>query len=293
MKDEKFQAGFVSIVGKPNVGKSTLMNRLIGSRLSITTPKPQTTRKNITGILSNDNYQIVFIDTPGFLKPRYLLQEKMIESINESLKDTDVIMIICDASFFPTDYDKKVIELCKKFKGKILLVMNKVDLVSQEKIKEIHQNISNLPGEIFLTSCKLGKGIDDLRKYLIDNLPLHPPYYPIDNIATQNVRFFVQEIIREKIFLYLEQELPYSSAVSIEIFDETKDEVNILANIFVESRSQKKIIIGKNGSMIKKIRKASEKAATEFMQKKVRMELWVKIRKNWKKKERILKEFGY
>lgn len=292
-KDDQFFAGFVAIVGKPNVGKSTLMNKLLGNRLSITTPKPQTTRKNITGILSKDNYQIVFVDTPGFLKPRYLLQEKMVHSINESLKGTDIILIVCDANFFPTEYDKKIIKITKDFKGKIFLVMNKLDLIPAEKFPKLSETARDFALTAFYISSTEGKGTDELKQEIVNNLPEHPPYYPVENIATQNIRFFVKEIIREKIFLFLEQEIPYSSAVMIEVFDETEDEVNILANIFIESRSQKKIIIGKNGKMIKRIRKAAERAAKEFLQKKVRMELWVKIRKNWKKKERVLKEFGY
>lgn len=293
MKYENFRAGFVSIVGKPNVGKSTLMNKLIGSKLSITTPKPQTTRKNITGLLSEDNYQIVFVDTPGFLKPRYLLQEKMINSINESLAGTDIVLIMCDATFFPSEYDNKVIELTKDISAKTFLIMNKIDLVSADEIRQLEKQLQKHNIEKFFISSEIGTGVKDLKSRIINNLPKHPPFYPIDDISIHHIRFFVQEIIREKIFLFLEKELPYSSAVSIELFDEKKDGVDILANIFVETRSQKKIIIGRKGSMIKKIRKAAERDAKSFLQKKVRMELWIKIRKNWKKKERVLKEFGY
>lgn len=293
MYRDNFRAGLISIVGKPNVGKSTLMNRLIENKLSITTPKPQTTRRNITGILSEDNYQMVFIDTPGFLKPRYLLQEKMVESINESLKGTDIILIVCDINFFPTEYDQKIIKLSEDFGGKVILVMNKIDLISQQKANEIRQQIGEMRKKAYYISCTQNTGIEKLKQQIIESLPQHPPYYPIENISIHHLRFFVKEIIREKIFLYLEQELPYSSAVMIEIFDERDDSVDILANIYVETRSQKKIIIGKKGLMIKKIRKAAEKDAKKFLQKHVRMELWVKIRKNWKKKERVLKEFGY
>ncbi len=290
-----FKAGFVSIIGKPNVGKSSLMNAFLGEKLSITTPKPQTTRQNLLGILSDENYQIVFIDTPGFLKPRYLLQEKMQSSIQEALKDVEVLIFISDVETFPTNYDKSVSEIILKSKIPKLAVINKIDLVQKEKkLKDIGQTLKDWGFEnIFFISATQGIGLSELKSHVISLLPNHPPYYPMDNISDRNMRFFVQEIIREKIFFNLQQEIPYSTAVTVEMFEEGEERSEVWANIFVESRSQKKILIGSNGEMIKKIRLAAERDIKYLMQKKVKLHLWVKIRKNWRKKERVLKEFGY
>jgi len=290
-----FKAGFVSIIGKPNVGKSSLMNAFLGEKLSITTPKPQTTRQNLLGILSEEEYQIVFIDTPGFLKPRYLLQEKMQSSIQEALKDVEVLIYISDVETFPTNYDKAVSKIILKSKISKLAVINKIDLVNNEKqLKEIEQTLEEWRFEsIFPVSATEGTGVAELKSHLISLLPVHPPYYPMDNISDRNMRFFAQEIIREKIFYNLQQEIPYSTAVTVEMFEEGEERSEVWANIFVESRSQKKITIGTNGEMIKKIRLAAERDIKYLMQKKVRLHLWVKIRKNWRKKERVLKEFGY
>ncbi|HEX37292.1 MAG TPA: GTPase Era [Candidatus Cloacimonetes bacterium] len=290
-----FKAGFVSIIGKPNVGKSSLMNAFLGEKLSITTPKPQTTRQNLLGILSEDAHQVVFIDTPGFLKPRYLLQEKMQSSIAEALKDVEVLIFISDVETFPTNYDRAVSEIILKSKIPKLAVINKIDLAKKEKILKDIQQTLEVWGfkEIFFISATECIGLAELKSRIIALLPVHPPYYPMDNISDRNMRFFVQEIIREKIFYNLQQEIPYSTAVTVEMFEEGEERSEVWANIFVESRSQKKIIIGTNGEMIKKIRLAAERDIKYLMQKKVRLHLWVKIRKNWRKKERVLKEFGY
>jgi len=290
-----FRSGFVSIIGKPNVGKSTLMNAFLGEKLSITTPKPQTTRQNLLGILSRDEYQIVFIDTPGFLKPRYLLQEKMQTSISEALKDAEVLLFIIDVETFPTDYDTQVSIILLKSKLPKLAVINKIDLAKNEKaLKEANATLTDWGFEnIFFISAKKGIGIVELLEKILLLLPVHPPYYPIDNISDRNMRFFAQEIIREKIFLHLHQEIPYSTAVTVDMYEEEEDRAEVWANIFVESHSQKKIIIGKNGEMIKEIRLAAQRDIHYLTQKKIRLNLWIKIRKNWRKKERVLKEFGY
>ncbi|MBN2016813.1 MAG: GTPase Era [Candidatus Cloacimonetes bacterium] len=290
-----FKAGFVSIIGKPNVGKSTLMNAFLGEKLSITTPKPQTTRQNLLGILSHDEYQIVFIDTPGFLKPRYLLQEKMQTSISEALKDAEVLLFIIDIETFPTEYDTQVSGIILKSKIPKLAVINKIDHEkNQEVLAEANTTLTDWGFEnIFLISAKKGIGISELLEKILVLLPIHPPYYPIDNISDRNMRFFAQEIIREKIFLHLHQEIPYSTAVTVDMYEEEEDRAEVWANIFVESHSQKKIIIGKNGEMIKEIRLAAQRDIHYLTQKKIRLNLWIKIRKNWRKKERVLKEFGY
>lgn len=290
-----FKAGFVSIVGKPNVGKSSLMNAFLGEKLSITTPKPQTTRQNLLGILSHDDYQIVFIDTPGFLKPRYLLQKKMQTSITEALKGVEIIIFLSDIETFPTDYDTQVSTIIMKPKIPKLAVINKIDLAKNDAaLDTAHSTLTEWGFEdIFFISATNALGLDQLFEKILQLLPVHPPYYPIDNISDRNMRFFAQEIIREKIFLHLHQEIPYSTAVTVDMFEEEEDSAEVWANVFVESHSQKKIIIGTNGEMIKKIRLAAQRDIRYLIRKKVRLNLWIKIRKNWRKKERVLKEFGY
>jgi len=293
-ENKNFKAGFVSIIGKPNVGKSSLMNAFLEQKLSIITPKPQTTRQNILGILTEKEYQIVFIDTPGFLKPRYLLQEKMQKSILNSLKDADIIIFISDITTFPTEYDNQVCELIQKLIIKKIAVINKIDLAENNSIEKADVILKKFEFDgIYFISVKDGINISNLKNEIINFLPHHSPYYPEDDLSAQTTRFFAQEIIREKIFQYLKQELPYSSAVTIEQFSETEDKAEIFANIYVETNSQKKIIIGSEGELIKKIRKVAERDIRYLIKKKVKLHLWIKVRKNWRKKERILKEFGY
>jgi len=293
-ENKNFKAGFVSIIGKPNVGKSSLMNAFLEQKLSIITPKPQTTRQNILGILTEKEYQIVFIDTPGFLKPRYLLQEKMQKSILNSLKDADIIIFISDITTFPTEYDNQVCELIQKLIIKKIAVINKIDLAENNSIEKADVTLKKFEFDgIYFISVKDGINISNLKNEIINFLPHHSPYYPEDDLSAQTTRFFAQEIIREKIFQYLKQELPYSSAVTIEQFSETEDKAEIFANIYVETNSQKKIIIGSEGELIKKIRKVAERDIRYLIKKKVKLHLWIKVRKNWRKKERILKEFGY
>ncbi len=293
-ENKNFKAGFVSIIGKPNVGKSSLMNAFLEQKLSIITPKPQTTRQNILGILTEKEYQIVFIDTPGFLKPRYLLQQKMQKSILNSLKDADIIIFISDITTFPTEYDNQVCELIQKLIIKKIAVINKIDLAENNSIEKAGITLKKFEFDgIYFISVKDGINISNLKNEIINFLPCHSPYYPEDDLSAQTTRFFAQEIIREKIFKYLKQELPYSSAVIIEQFSESEDKAEIFANIYVETNSQKKIIIGSEGELIKKIRKVAERDIRYLIKKKVKLHLWIKVRKNWRKKERILKEFGY
>ncbi|MEA3475312.1 MAG: GTPase Era [Candidatus Cloacimonadota bacterium] len=293
-ENKNFKSGFVSIIGKPNVGKSSLMNAFLEQKLSIITPKPQTTRQNILGILTEKDYQIVFIDTPGFLKPRYLLQQKMQKSILNSLKDADITIFISDITTFPTEYDNQVCELIQKLSIKKIAAINKIDLAENNSIEKAGITLKKFEFDgIYFISAKNGINISNLKNEIINFLPYHFPYYPEDDLSAQTTRFFTQEIIREKIFKYLKQELPYSSAVIIEQFSESEDKAEIFANIYVETNSQKKIIIGSEGELIKKIRKVAERDIRYLIKKKVKLHLWIKVRKNWRKKERILKEFGY
>ena len=321
--NDNFKAGFVSIIGKPNVGKSSLMNAFLDQKLSIITSKPQTTRQNILGILTGKDHQIVFIDTPGFLKPRYLLHEKMQKSILNSLKDADIIIFISDIATFPTEYDNQVCELIQKlplrdkehrekikFKKPTLYlgssvvnqqhnipkiaVINKIDLANENAIKKANIVLNNFEfDKHFFISVRDGINISNLKNGIINLLPNHHSYFPEDDISTHTTRFFAQEIIREKIMQNLKQELPYSAAVTIEQFSESQDKADIYANIYVETNSQKKIIIGSGGEVIKKIRQVAERDIHYLINKKVKLHLWIKVRKNWRKKERILKEFGY
>ena len=291
---ENFKSGFVSIVGKPNVGKSTLVNKILGEKISIVTPKPQTTRQQIKGIYNDDNSQIIFLDTPGFLHPRYELQHKMLEYINQSLKDSDLILYICDANHYPTDYDRQIYENIAKLRTPKLAILNKIDLVTKAKKAELEKQLQQLRFEEVTPVCltetvDLAEIFANIKKFL----PYGPAFYDPNDISDLPVRFFVQEIIREQIFLHLREELPYASTVVVEQFKETEKKIEIAANIWIERKSQKIIIIGKQGQMIKQIRIASEKEIHKILGKRIKLNLWIKIKPNWRNKKNALKEFGY
>ncbi len=291
---ENFKSGFVVITGKPNVGKSTLMNLILKEKLSIVSPKPQTTRQSVKGIYNDENKQIIFLDTPGFLEPKYLLQEKMLNYLKTSLKDADVILFITDAKTFPTDYDKNLLETLKKINKPKIAIINKIDLISQGELVQKTQLLSPYGfNEIIPASFITYFDTEKFLQTLADYLPENPPYYDTETISDQGMKFFVQEIIREKIFLNFSQEIPYSTTVTVEEYKEYDNKVEIKANIWIERQSQKPIIIGKNGEMIKKIRVESEKEIHAILAKRVKLQLWVKIKKNWRKKNNALKEFGY
>jgi GTP-binding protein Era len=294
------KAGYVAIIGLPNVGKSTLMNALLGQKISITTSKPQTTRKRILGILSEENYQIVFLDTPGILKPSYLLQEKMIEDIDLSVKDADVFVVIYDVSSISSlkeaeenEYLQKMIN--DKSKQKIL-VLNKIDTLAQEKTVALIERYGkqNIFKSVIPLSANLKFNLEKLLNDIIECLPEGPKFYPEDIVAEESERFFVSEIIREKIFELFEDEIPYSCEVLIAEFierDNAKDFVS--AEIVVERESQKPIIIGKAGRAIKELGEKSRKSIEEFLQREVYLELRVKVREKWRSNYNMLKSFGY
>ncbi len=290
-----FKSGFVTIIGKPNVGKSSLMNRMLGQKLSIVTPKPQTTRQNIKGILTDDKKQIVFLDTPGFLEPRYKLQEKMRKYINYSLQDTDLILFISELPNFPTEYDQKICDMLMEKKTHQIAVINKIDLAQQAtEIESAIDFLSQFKFEYILPISVLENiCIDELEQKITKLLPYGTYYYPVEYTSDQNIRFFTAEIIREEIFRLLKQEIPYACAVTIEEFKENDRKAIIYANIYVESDSQKKIVIGSSGQMIAQIRQLSEKEIHKLVEKRVSLHLWVKVRHKWRKKEKLLKEFGY
>lgn len=290
----KFKCGFISIIGKPNVGKSTIMNILLNEKLSIISPKPQTTRQNVKGILNDDNKQIIFLDTPGFVKARYELHEKMLEYIRNSLEDSDIVIFVTDANHFPTDYDLEILKFLKKVKVPKLAIINKMDLVTQDIIKE---KIEILSKENFNLIIPLSAKEEKIREVILNAveqfLPFHPPFYATDELSDLPMKFFVQELIRERIFHNYGDEIPYSSTVIVEHYKDLGNKVDIEATIWLERKTQKIIVIGKNGEKIKKMRIEAEKEIHSLVQKRVKLNLWIKIKANWRKKTNALKEFGY
>ena len=294
------KSGYVSIIGKPNVGKSTLMNSLLGEKLSITTNKPQTTRKRIIGILSTEEYQIIFLDTPGILNPDYLLQQRMLDYVYSSAKDSDVIVFMIDANSDQTGTktfdDEKVNEIINYKNSKKILVINKIDLVSQNIVSNL---ITTLSGKyifdyIIPVSASQKYNTDSVINKIVELLPEHPKYFPDDQLSDENERFFVSEIIREKIFELYREEVPFSTEVLIEEFKEREESKDyIRAVIVVERETQKPIILGAKGSSIKKLGQISRKAIEEFLQHQVYLELLVKVREKWRSNPNMLKSFGY
>lgn len=289
--DANFKCGFVAIVGKPNVGKSTLMNAILGEKLSIISPKPQTTRQNIKGIYSDDHRQIIFLDTPGFLQPRYELHEKMRSIIKDTLGSVDLVLFVTDATHFPTDYDKEFIEIIKHVRSPRVALLNKIDLVedNEASLKLLAESFD----KVLPISAKTGVNMDQVLDIVTKYLPLSPPHYNPEDLSDQPMRFFAQEIIREKIMLNFKDEIPYATAVIVTHFKELEEQVDIEATIWIERDSQKPILIGRNGVMIGRIRQAAEADLTKMMGRKVLLHLFVKINKNWRKNKHALKELGF
>lgn len=289
------KAGFVNIVGNPNVGKSTLMNDLVGERISIITSKAQTTRHRITGIVNTLDYQIVFSDTPGVLKPNYRLQQSMLSYSEGALTDADVLLYVTDVVEDPTKNADFLARVAKE-KVPVLLVINKIDLLKGNndldtivsRWKELLPN-----AEVFPTSALENFNTANLMARIVELLPVSPPYFGKDALTDKPARFFVTEIIREKILLHYDKEVPYSVEVIVEKFDEAEKSIHIMATIFVERDSQKGILIGKGGSMLKKVGTAARKDIETFFDKRVYLELFVKVEPNWRNRENKLKAFGY
>jgi GTP-binding protein Era len=292
---ENHKAGFVNIVGNPNVGKSTLTNDLVGERISIITSKAQTTRHRIMGIVNTDEYQIVFSDTPGVLDPKYKLQESMLGFSEGALTDADVLLYVTDVVEDPTknaDYLAKV----AKETIPVLLVINKIDLVkSQDELNAIVDRWRQLlpNAEIFPTSAKEHFNVENLMNRIVELLPQHAPYFGKDALTDKPARFFVTEIIREKILLNYDKEVPYSTEVIVEKFDEKEGAIHIMAVIYVERDSQKGIIIGRQGAKLKKVGTEARRDIETFFGKKVFLELFVKVEPNWRNRDNKLRAFGY
>ena len=292
---ENHKAGFVNIVGNPNVGKSTLMNDLVGERVSIITNKAQTTRHRIMGIVNTPEYQIVFSDTPGVLSPKYKLQESMLQFSEGALTDADILLYVTDVVEDPTKNAEFLAKVAKE-KVPVLLVINKIDLVkSQGELESIVARWKEiLPNaEVFPTSAKEHFNVVNLMTRIVELLPEHAPYFGKDALTDKPARFFVTEIIREKILLNYDKEVPYSTEVIVEKFDEKEGAIHIMAVIYVERDSQKGIMIGKGGLMLKKVGTAARKDIETFFGKKVYLELYVKVEPNWRNRDNKLRQFGY
>ena len=288
------KAGFVNIVGNPNVGKSTLSNLLVGEKLSIITSKAQTTRHRIMGIVNGDDYQIVFSDTPGVLKPNYKLQEAMLEYSKEALTDADVLIYVTD-TVEKSDKYNDFLKSVEKLEIPILLIINKIDLIDQQKLEQLvafwHDEIPS--AEIIPVSALHSFNTQSIINRIVELLPEAEPYYDKDTLTDKSERFFVNEIIREKILLYYKKEIPYSVEVEVEEFKESADRVDIRAVIHVARESQKGIIIGHQGVALKKLGTIARRDIERFLDKKVFLQLFVKVTKDWRDKDRILKQFGY
>lgn len=288
------KSGFVNIVGNPNVGKSTLMNALVGERISIITSKAQTTRHRITGIVNGEDYQIVFSDTPGVLKPNYKLQESMLSFSVSALTDADVLLYITD-TVEKIDKHADFIAKVQKMDIPVLVLINKIDLSDPQRLEaQVQEMHELLPKAEILPMAALHRfNVDNLLRRIIELLPECPPYFGKDALTDKPTRFFVSEIIREKILLYYQKEVPYSVEVMVESYKEEKNRVNIQAVIIVERDTQKGIIIGHNGAALKKVGTEARRDIERFLDQKVNLELFVKVEKDWRNRDNSLKMYGY
>ncbi|MEQ6119222.1 GTPase Era [Reichenbachiella sp. MALMAid0571] len=293
MGKENFRSGFVSIIGKPNVGKSTLMNAMVGEKLSIITSKAQTTRHRIMGMLTSDDFQIIYSDTPGILEPEYELHKSMMKFVNESLEDADLILFVVD--LMDKYENEQIIDVLNEIDTPVMLVINKSDLNEGSRLKDKtdYWELIMPDKEIIAVSALNNDNIDVLLKQVMNHIPVHPAYFPEDTLTDKPEKFFAAEIIREKIFENYKQEVPYSTEVEIESFKEEEHIIRMRAEIFVERKTQKGILIGKGGESIKKMGTEARIAMEAFFGKKVFLETFVKVEENWRKSERHLRRFGY
>ena len=292
MKNLSHKAGFVSIIGKPNVGKSTLMNQMVGEKLSIITSKAQTTRHRIMGIINGEDFQIVYSDTPGILKPEYELHQSMMRFVNSSLDDADVVLLVADLY---EKIDEELLHKLKKIAVPVILIINKSDLAKgtqlEDKTNYWKENIKY--DDIIVISALKGENIDKVFEGIVGKLPIHPPYFPKDQLTDKPERFFAAEIIREKIFLNYKKEVPYSCEVVVSEFIEEDTIIRIRGEIYVERKSQRGILIGNKGAALKKVGTEARLDMEEFFEKKVFLATHVKVEPDWRKKDKKLKGFGY
>jgi GTPase len=288
------KSGFVNIIGNPNVGKSTIMNSLVGERLSIITSKMQTTRHRIKGIVNGEDFQIIYSDTPGILKPNYKLQETMMKFVDTALIDADIILYVTDVV---EDASKNIeyIERIQKSEIPVIVLVNKIDLSNQETVIRLYNHWTEVfPGAtVFVVSATEKFNLKPIFDRILELLPEAPAYFPKDELTDRSERFFMQEIIREKILIHYQKEIPYATEVEIEEFKDDNGLLRIRAVIFVERDSQKGIIIGKSGAALKRVGTEARQEAEEFFGKKIFLEIYVKVAKEWRDKENSLRRFGY
>lgn len=295
-EEKEFRSGYVAIIGKPNVGKSTLLNSFLGQKLSIVTHKAQTTRNRITGILTEKDYQIIFLDTPGIFKPSYKLQQNMVRSALRAASEADVLLLMAEAYAQPDEFEKEIFRKIKNLGKKSILALNKIDRVRKDTILPLIATYHEQFGieEIIPISALRSAGVPELLKIIINVLPAGGMYYPEDQISDLPERFFIAEMIREKVFLETQQEIPYSATVQTDEVKERKGgRLYIRATIYVERETQKGIVIGDKGRRLKKIGQSARIEIEKWMDAPVYLDLWVKVKRDWRDKERELREFGY
>jgi len=293
----KFYSGFVSLIGRPNVGKSTLMNHLIGEKIAIISPKPQTTRNKIQSILTKDDFQVIFIDTPGIHKPKFKLDDYMVKAAETTFGEVDAVLMLIEPLGKVLPEDENVLERLKKVKTPVILVINKTDCFDEEKVLKTTEIFSKLYNfsDIVPVSAMTGKNTDELMKVIKKYLPEGPKYFPDDMVTDQPERQIVSEIIREKALRLLRDEIPHGIAVEISSMKKRNDKnlVDVEATIFCERESHKGIIIGKGGTMLKKIGTAAREDITRLLGSEVNLQVWVKVKKDWRDSDFLLKNFGY
>jgi GTP-binding protein Era len=288
------RSGFVNIIGNPNVGKSTLMNLLTGEKLSIITPKAQTTRHRILGIVNGEDYQIVYSDTPGIVKPHYRLHESMMKFVETALQDADIFIYLTEVG--ENQFDPEVVTKIRKSKKPLIFIINKIDLVSPDEVElKLAYWREKMPDAVIIpVSARLNHNLDKVTEEVLRNLPESPPYFPKDDeLSDRPLRFFIAEIIREKIFLQYKKEIPYSAEVVVESFKEDEKITVISATVFVERETQKAIILGHQGSAIKRLGMAARKDIEAFIGAKVYLDLSIKVSDDWRQDEKKLRRFGY
>ena len=287
------RAGFVNIIGNPNVGKSTLMNQLVGEKVSIMTSKAQTTRHRIKGIVNGDDYQIVYSDLPGVLDPAYMMQKYMMRFVTDSLQDADIILYLIECG--ETKYNEELVAKINKMGIPVVFIINKTDKYTEEQVEESKSHWQTIlpTADVFAISALKGVNIEAVRNRIIELLPECPPYFPKDALTDRPMRFFVSELIREQILLQYKKEIPYSVEVVVESYKEEPDLIRIAATLYVERSTQKAIIIGSKGSAIKKLGTDARMSIEDFLQKHVFLDLSVKVLKDWRNNELLMKKFGY
>jgi GTP-binding protein Era len=299
-EDENFKSGYVSIIGAPNVGKSTLLNTILGQKLAIVTPKPQTTRNQIRGIVTTETHQMVFVDTPGLMDPKYRLQSEMVRTAYGALRDADVILFVIDVANPIEEIEDKIIEQFRRFKvAKKVLVLNKVDLVAKPMLLPLFENYSEKFefDAMIPISAQTADGVPLLLEQIISFLPLGPRYFPEDQLSDLPERFFISETVREKIMLITQREVPYATAVVVEEFEKrqrrnSEEIIYIRAIVYTERQSQKQIIIGKGGKLIKRVGELARLDIEKFLDTSVFLELYVTVKADWRRDMRKLKELG-